>query len=163
MCCDEQAVAATGDRVGYARALTALAEVCRRPPSLASSGLAMGAGGNGSFSARIRRVLGQPARDRVALPAWLGGGLAVVLLLIAGVAGVTWAGDRAQETQRLTATMIAPIIRDFAYQENPKLAPGVKFGVTEIEVPDLWIALKSQVFHVRYLRSPTARNSTSGC
>ena len=35
MCCDQQAVAALGDRLGYARALAALAELCRRPASLA--------------------------------------------------------------------------------------------------------------------------------
>ena len=40
MCCDQQAVATLGDRLGYARALAALAELCRRPPSLASAGLA---------------------------------------------------------------------------------------------------------------------------
>ena len=92
MCCDEQAVAAVGDRLGYARALTALAELCRRPAAFAG-GPGLGAAG-GSFSTRIRRLLGLPGRDRVALPAWLGGGWPL-LLLIAAVAGVMWAGDKA--------------------------------------------------------------------
>ena len=43
MCCDQQAVAALGDRLGYARALAALAELCRRPAVLAPAGLALGA------------------------------------------------------------------------------------------------------------------------
>jgi formylglycine-generating enzyme required for sulfatase activity/beta-lactamase regulating signal transducer with metallopeptidase domain len=93
-CCDEQAAAAAGDRLLYARALTSLAELCRQPPRLASSGLALGADG-GSLSARIRRVLELPARDRVASPAWLGGGLAALVLIAAMAGAMALGGDKA--------------------------------------------------------------------
>jgi tetratricopeptide (TPR) repeat protein len=120
MCCDQEAVAVLGDRFGYARALAALAELCRRPATL-TAGLALGAGG-GSFSTRIRRLLGQPARDRVALPAWLGGGLAVLLLLAAGVAGVTWAGDKAvQRPAEGQSSAVAAIARGEAFLEDGDL------------------------------------------
>ena len=87
-CCDEQAAAA-GDRLSYARALTALAELCREP-RLASPGLALRADG-GPFSARTRRVLKRPVRDTAATPARLGG--LAALVLIAAMAGtMAWAG-----------------------------------------------------------------------
>ena len=88
-CCDEQ-VTATGNRLSYARALTALAELCREPRRLGSSDLALRADG-GSFSARIRRVLKRPESSKAATPAWLGG-LAALVLIAAMAATMAWAG-----------------------------------------------------------------------
>ncbi|MGA2064387.1 MAG: M56 family metallopeptidase [Thermoguttaceae bacterium] len=78
-CCDELAAAA-GDRLLYARALASLAELCRQPPCLASSGLALGAAG-GSLSARIRRVLRLPGEATISAAPSAGAILALVAIL----------------------------------------------------------------------------------
>src|SRR6185369_12620027 len=61
LCCDDMAVQAVGDRVGYARALCELERLRAATPQLA-----MAANG-GSLLTRIARLLGAPSRnDRTA-------------------------------------------------------------------------------------------------
>jgi hypothetical protein len=72
-CCDDLAVALCGDPIAYARALADLEELRG-----GQGRLAMAANG-GSLVGRIRRLVGVPARAP-RTPAWLGGGLALVLM-----------------------------------------------------------------------------------
>ena len=80
LCCDDVAVAVSGDPLTYARALAQL-ESCRP----AHAGAAMAANG-GSLAARIARVLGQPRR---AVRRGIGPGvLAVAILLVSAAYGL---------------------------------------------------------------------------
>ena len=54
-CCDDLAIAACGDRIAYASALTELATMMKPRLALAAT--------DGSLTARVRRILGEP-RDR---------------------------------------------------------------------------------------------------
>jgi beta-lactamase regulating signal transducer with metallopeptidase domain len=79
-CCDDLALAACGDRLGYARALAALEELRAPVPRLAP------AANGGELLARIRRLAGVPAVSPsfAARPsAWLAGALVVAFLLSA--------------------------------------------------------------------------------
>jgi beta-lactamase regulating signal transducer with metallopeptidase domain len=85
-CCDDLAVAVSGNRLGYARALATL-EGMRAPiPQLALG--ASGAGGN-SLLRRIRRIAGLPAshpeNSGAASTAWLTALVAVALLATGAV------------------------------------------------------------------------------
>ncbi|HEV3345192.1 MAG TPA: M56 family metallopeptidase [Pirellulales bacterium] len=86
-CCDETAVAACGDALVYARALTGLEEL--RPPAR----LAMALTGGGPLLRRIRRIVGRPRAGDV-IGGWLAGSLAIALPLAVGGAwaweGVAW-------------------------------------------------------------------------
>jgi len=85
-CCDDLAIAACGDRVVYARALTALEEMRSAYPRFAMAATA------GSLVSRVRRLLGKDDPRRRALPVWMA--LATVLAaLLAITSGV---GLRAQ-------------------------------------------------------------------
>jgi hypothetical protein len=86
LCCDDEVVRATGDTMGYARALTSL-ERLRMP----ASAPALGAGG--ALSYRIRRLVGEVSPSRELWPAML----ALVLAVAGLTVGVRWV--RAQEAQ----------------------------------------------------------------
>ena len=73
-CCDDLAVAACGDRAGYARALATLEEL--RP---ASAQLAVAASG-APLLRRIRRLAGQPERGPAGVT-WPFAGIAIVLVI----------------------------------------------------------------------------------
>ncbi len=83
-CCDDLAVAVTGDPLTYARALTGL-EACRP----ACSSAAMAANG-GSLRHRVARILGQP-RPAAAGPGL--GVLAIAILLAAAAYGLFGQSD----------------------------------------------------------------------
>ena len=93
-CCDDLAVALCGDRVAYARALADLEEL------RGTGGRLVLAANGASLVHRIRRLLGAPAHTEKT-PAWLAGGLALVLL--SGIA----AGAVGTETFRGAATVSA--------------------------------------------------------
>jgi len=80
-CCDDLAVAACGNPVGYAGALAALEGVAGRQPRLvvAASG--------GSLLARIQRLLNRERARTDASPAWLGALIPVAVILVALVSG----------------------------------------------------------------------------
>jgi beta-lactamase regulating signal transducer with metallopeptidase domain len=77
-CCDDCAVAACGDSLGYARALADLEHLRRPRASLALAAT------DGSLLARVRRILGAPDAYRGKGPQWEVA--AVVLLLLGGLA-----------------------------------------------------------------------------
>jgi beta-lactamase regulating signal transducer with metallopeptidase domain len=77
-CCDDLAIAACGDRVTYARALTALEELRSGYPQFA-----MAATG-GHLLSRVRRLLGKDDPRRRSLPVWMA--LATVLIAVVAVA-----------------------------------------------------------------------------
>ena len=76
-CCDDLAIMACGDRVMYARALTALEELRSGYPQFA-----MAATG-GPLLARVRRLLGKDDPRRRSLPVWMA--LATVLIAVLAV------------------------------------------------------------------------------
>jgi beta-lactamase regulating signal transducer with metallopeptidase domain len=78
-CCDDLAIAACGDRVTYARALTALEELRSGYPPFA-----MAATG-GNLLSRVRRMLGKDDPRSRSLPVWL----ALATVLIAGLVVTT--------------------------------------------------------------------------
>ncbi len=71
-CCDDLAVSVSGDRVGYARALTSLEEV------RTGYSLAVAASGGGLFE-RIRRLLAKDSANQ-AKPSWLPSVIAIMLI-----------------------------------------------------------------------------------
>src|ERR1035438_8577644 len=76
-CCDDLAIVACGDRVVYARALTALEELRSGYPQFA-----MAATG-GPLLTRVRRLLGKDDPRRRSLPVWMA--LATVLIAVLAV------------------------------------------------------------------------------
>jgi hypothetical protein len=87
LCCDDLAVAASGDVLTYARALAEL-ESCRpahRSAALAANG--------GSLRNRIGRLLGQPQRASHTLPG-AGAAWALSILLLAGLGAVVVRAER---------------------------------------------------------------------
>ena len=54
-------------------------------------------------------------------------------------------------TEKISVKAVEPVVRSYAFQENPGLNPDVKLKIEEIEVSDLRDALKIQLFFVRYL------------
>ncbi len=87
LCCDDIAIEACGDAVGYAKALTQVARL-----RLQSEGLAMGASSN-PLLRRIQRVLGAGYTGNTVSPLWI-----VVTVLVMMVA-ILWTGTRAQSSQ----------------------------------------------------------------
>ena len=79
-CCDDLAVAGCGDRLLYARALARLEELRHEAPSSARAGLGVAADGAPLLS-RIRQVLGLPGEDHQGRRTWLGGSVAVLLVI----------------------------------------------------------------------------------
>ena len=94
LCCDDIAVAACGDAVSYAQALTKVARM-----QISRPGLALGATG-GPFLQRIQRLLGVTSSTRPACPLWVT--LASVVMIVA----VMFTGSYAQSTSPGT---LAPI------------------------------------------------------
>jgi beta-lactamase regulating signal transducer with metallopeptidase domain len=76
-CCDDLAVVACGDRVVYARALTALEELRSGYPQFAMAATA------GPLLSRVRRLLGKDDPRRRSLPVWIA--LATVLIAVLAV------------------------------------------------------------------------------
>ena len=103
-CCDDLAVSLCGDPVAYANALADLESL--RPVSSAwrkhEGHIAMAATG-GALLQRVRRLLGAPSSHTGRGPAWLAGGVALVLIF--GIAvGADGLGRRDQaSTQPATA------------------------------------------------------------
>jgi len=91
-CCDDLAVAGCGDRLLYARALTRLEELRHGPVGPLPANVGMAADGTPLLS-RIRRVLGLPGDDQEGRRTWLGGSVAVLLLVGALVGYVATAGE----------------------------------------------------------------------
>ena len=77
-CCDDLAVAACGDAMGYARALFALEEFRAATPSLAT------AANGGSLSQRIERLVGVATPSHPRLPGWLVGIFLLSLSVVVG-------------------------------------------------------------------------------
>jgi beta-lactamase regulating signal transducer with metallopeptidase domain len=86
-CCDDLAIVACGDRVVYARALTALEELRSGYPQFA-----MAATG-GLLLSRVRRLLGKDDPRRRSLPVWM----ALATVLIAALAVTSGIRLRAQD------------------------------------------------------------------
>jgi len=78
-CCDDLAVAACGNPVGYANALAALEGIAAHPPALvlAASG--------GSLLRRIQRLLNREGLQTDSAPVWLGALIPVAVLFLATV------------------------------------------------------------------------------
>jgi beta-lactamase regulating signal transducer with metallopeptidase domain len=89
-CCDDVVVAATGERLLYARALARLEQLRAEAPSRGLAGLSVGAG-DGDLLARIRRVLGLPREARRRSVPQLAAS-AAVLVLAAGLSAYVAAG-----------------------------------------------------------------------
>jgi len=86
LCCDDIAVEACGDAVGYAQALTKVARM-----QISRPGLALGATG-GPFLQRIQRLLGVTTTSRPAYPLWVT--VASLMMIFA----VMFTGSYAQST-----------------------------------------------------------------
>jgi len=92
-CCDDLAVAVCGNRIAYARALTAMEELRAAPaPGLAATG--------GKLLARIRRIVGQSdgecRRDFVGPVLAI---LTVAIILVAAGSGWAQAADKSKPTK----------------------------------------------------------------
>jgi uncharacterized protein YjbI with pentapeptide repeats/beta-lactamase regulating signal transducer with metallopeptidase domain len=87
-CCDDLAVDALGDRITYARALTALEALRSGPRSLAL------AGNGGDLMARIRRIVGPRCGRAEPIGAWLAVTAVLPLLLAAGASSRVTAASR---------------------------------------------------------------------
>jgi beta-lactamase regulating signal transducer with metallopeptidase domain len=79
LCCDDVAVAACGDAVCYAQALTSVAQL-----QIAQSSMALGSGG-GPLLMRIQRLLGVASIGRPVPPLWVA--IASVVLIVAMFTG----------------------------------------------------------------------------
>jgi len=102
-CCDDLAVAACGDAMVYARALTALGQL--GPPQLAPAAT------GGPLSVRIRRLLSAPA-PRPHRPSWLAGAIALagVGLLVAFLEAPTPAvAARKEPVKRIIAQVVEAV------------------------------------------------------
>ncbi len=75
-CCDDLAIAASGQPLVYARALTTVAKLSQPQPRLA-----VAADGGGKFLARIRRIVGQPTNDASRRGRWLAGAFTLLTVL----------------------------------------------------------------------------------
>ncbi len=91
LCCDDLAVAACGDRLGYARALVELEGLRAAAPRLAL------AASGGSLAGRVRRLLGAP--DRPARRPWAAGLLALALLPAGALVQTACSGSTARQAR----------------------------------------------------------------
>ncbi|MFY9553948.1 MAG: M56 family metallopeptidase [Blastocatellia bacterium] len=103
-CCDDLAVAACGDVLTYARALTALEQLRGAAPQLAV------AANGGSLLVRIQRLLSRRAPARRGFENWLAGAvaLATVVGLLAG-AEIAFLSRNAKAAVKTDITMTAPV------------------------------------------------------
>jgi hypothetical protein len=124
-CCDDLAVAACGDAVGYARTLATLEGLRSRTP------LAVSATG-GSLLHRIQRLTGRPHGERHVSPAWLGALIpaAVVLVAVASVppapAPPPVAAPAPAPVFRTSFVPLAPAPTTTATAAKPSPAPGAE-------------------------------------
>ena len=112
-CCDDLAVSACGNPVGYANALAALESAVSHRPSLVV------AADGGSLLHRIRRLVHRESGRADAPPAWLGALIPVAIILIAIVS----AEPPQAADPETTATVPAPTA---APTPAPKPAPSPK-------------------------------------
>ena len=131
-CCDDLAIAACGDRVVYARALTALEEMRGAYPQFA-----MAATG-GPLVSRVRRLLGKDDPRRRSLPVWI----ALATVLIAVLAISSGMRLRAQNTPPAPLPPIAPLAapagspRHFPRRRRPEALAAPDADVAEsVEAP----------------------------
>ncbi len=115
-CCDRQAVAAMGNPLVYAGALTRLAEIRCRLDQTAAPASSIAADG-GSLEFRIRRVLGLPVESACNSNAWLGGVLAALILAAVFSVNITWAESKPSDDKELpsgktTAPASTPVSGD---------------------------------------------------
>lgn len=97
-CCDDLAIVACGDRVVYARALTALEELRSSYPQFAMAATA------GPLLSRVRRLLGQDDPRRRSLPVWI----ALATVVIAMLAVTSGIRLRAQNSPVPSQPPVAP-------------------------------------------------------
>jgi beta-lactamase regulating signal transducer with metallopeptidase domain len=109
-CCDDAAVAACGDALAYARALTDLEGL-----RLTGAGLAMAADG-GSLVHRVGRLVGKPPSQATGGSRALGALLALVVLP-AFLAGSGWLDAHAQSAASPTSDAASPAAEDEAVAE----------------------------------------------
>jgi hypothetical protein len=69
----------------------------------------------------------------------------IALLMLA------FAGCVTDTEQKTTVEELAPLVREYAFRENPKLNPQTQFKIEEHEVHGLWHALRVRLFLARYL------------
>jgi beta-lactamase regulating signal transducer with metallopeptidase domain len=81
-CCDDLAIAACGDRIVYARALTALEELRCGHPQFAMAATA------GPLLSRVRRLLGKDDTHRRSLPVWTALATVLVAVLAVSTSGI---------------------------------------------------------------------------
>ncbi len=55
------------------------------------------------------------------------------------------------QPRKITIAGLGPLVRDYAFQQDPKLNPPAQFDLKEIDVPGLWNTLHIQLFLARYL------------
>lgn len=128
-CCDDLAIAACGNRMTYARALTALEEL-RGAPQFAMAAT------SGSLVSRIRRLLGKDEPQRRSLPVWI----ALVTLSMALLS--VWSGPRLRAQPRASNPQPKPAPAAAAPLREGYLAGLVDAGYTEISVDEI-IELKN--------------------
>jgi beta-lactamase regulating signal transducer with metallopeptidase domain len=129
-CCDDLAIAACGDRVVYARALTALEEMRGAYPQFA-----MAATG-GPLVSRVRRLLGKDDPRRRSLPVWI----ALATVLIAVLAISSGMRLRAQNTSVAPLPPFAPMapraVQALPTPPAPRTLPAPDADATEpVEAP----------------------------
>ena len=124
-CCDDMAVAASGNAFEYASALAEMEEIRGRipEPALAATG--------GELLARVRRILGQP--DRVSRSSETIAAAALALVVAGAVAVVSLHAE--QEPQ--PAFEVASIKRDVSGQPGPQYRMFPGFMVQRATLKDL--------------------------
>lgn len=105
-CCDDLAIAATGDARSYARALVRLEEMRGRAPRLAL------AAGGGNLWSRVLRLLSD-APSSPPGSGWVSGTLALAMVFVIGAAARV-GGPDSWENQGSAAEVEAPRLRAFA-------------------------------------------------
>ena len=71
------------------------------------------------------------------------------------------AGCATDTEPKMTAEALAPLVREYAFQEMRKLNPQTQFKIEEYEVSGLWHALEIQLFLARYM-SPNGDQFNEG-
>lgn len=118
-CCDEMAATVMGDRLLYARSLASLEEMRHQRRRQPDSSLRVAAD-DGLLLGRIRRVLGLPNENRRAGHGWLGGILAVSLV-VATLAGYMATAD--EPAERAEATISGEADKHAASNEQSPTSP----------------------------------------
>lgn len=111
-CCDDLAIAACGDRVVYARALTALEEMRSGYPRFAMAAT------SGPLLSRVRRLLGKDDPRRRSLPVWM----ALATVLVAGLVVSSGLRLRAQNTPTPSQPEAAPAAQPAPRKPRPQAA-----------------------------------------